>query len=140
VSTVQDMTDTGDSGYSFLKLDSGMTEILRPSLYAAQHPFFIFSPSENEKREAAAAAAAARKDYVIVGHCCESGDLGRNAENQGQTYFPNLSKGTSTLVCDFVYDSVYNLHSHINGERPKGDFGRNRKLGSARRNRMPEFF
>ena len=26
----------------FLKLDSGMTEILRPSLYGAQHPVHIY--------------------------------------------------------------------------------------------------
>ena len=32
VSTVQDIVTTGESGNTFLKLDSGMTEILRPSM------------------------------------------------------------------------------------------------------------
>ncbi len=32
LSTVQDIAKTGDNGYTFLKLDSGMTEVLRPSL------------------------------------------------------------------------------------------------------------
>jgi len=32
VTTVQDMVTTGEQGHTFLKLDSGMTEVLRPSL------------------------------------------------------------------------------------------------------------
>jgi diaminopimelate decarboxylase len=32
VSTVQDIVSTGAEGHTFLKLDSGMTEVLRPSL------------------------------------------------------------------------------------------------------------
>ncbi len=65
--SVQDMTQTGGEGYRFLKLDGGMTEILRPSLYAAQHPIHIF-PASGE-------CSDQREDYVVVGHCCESGDL-----------------------------------------------------------------
>jgi diaminopimelate decarboxylase len=37
LSTVQDIVNTGADGHQFLKLDSGMTEVLRPSLYV----FFI---------------------------------------------------------------------------------------------------
>lgn len=33
LSSVQDIVTTGDGGYDFIKLDSGMTEVLRPSLY-----------------------------------------------------------------------------------------------------------
>jgi len=67
LATVQDVTETGESGHRFLKLDAGMTDILRPSLYAAQHPMSLVSA---EKREAASEQGA-----VVVGHCCESGDL-----------------------------------------------------------------
>ena len=42
LTTIQDITDTGEEGFRFLKMDTGMTEILRPSLYASQHP--IHSP------------------------------------------------------------------------------------------------
>lgn len=66
VSQVQDIVDTGEGGNRFLKLDSGMTELLRPSLYAAQHPIWIVKKN---------AATKSKEDYVIVGHCCESGDL-----------------------------------------------------------------
>jgi diaminopimelate decarboxylase len=65
VTTVQDVVDTGKDGYNFLKLDAGMTEILRPSLYAAQHPIIVIPRKETSET----------KRYVVVGHCCESGDL-----------------------------------------------------------------
>ncbi len=65
VTTVQDKTTTGADGYEFLKLDAGMTDLLRPSLYGSRHPLITVS------REARGGST----DYVVVGHCCESGDL-----------------------------------------------------------------
>lgn len=62
---VQDVVSTGPKGYHFLKLDTGMTEILRPSLYGSQHPISILQQEP----------AAAAKDYMVAGHCCESGDI-----------------------------------------------------------------
>ena len=44
LSTVQDIVSTGADGYEFLKLNTGMTEILRPSIYGAQHPIYILQP------------------------------------------------------------------------------------------------
>ena len=67
LAAVQDMTDTGTEGYAFLKLDAGMTEILRPSMYAAQHPFHLIPLADEPPAE--------QRDYILVGHCCESGDL-----------------------------------------------------------------
>lgn len=66
VCSVIDVVDTGKQGYSFVKVDSGMTEILRPSLYGAQHPITIV-PTTPQKR--------GQGEYLIVGHCCESGDI-----------------------------------------------------------------
>jgi diaminopimelate decarboxylase len=60
---VEDITDTGSEGYTFLKLDTGMNDILRPTLYGAQHPIAIMSDSRK------------LVEYVVVGHNCESGDL-----------------------------------------------------------------
>ena len=65
LSKVQDVVSTGEGGYEFIKLDTGMTELLRPSIYGAQHPISLLQSSENSEA----------KDYVIVGHCCESGDI-----------------------------------------------------------------
>lgn len=66
VAGVIDVVDTGKEGYSFIKVDAGMTEILRPSLYGAQHPLVVV-PAQAEERPAA--------EYLVVGHCCESGDV-----------------------------------------------------------------
>lgn len=63
--TVQDIVSTGSAGYEFLKLNTGMTEILRPSIYGAQHPIHILQ----------AEPAAQTRAYTISGHCCESGDI-----------------------------------------------------------------
>ena len=67
LATVQDATDTGEDGYRFLKLDCGMTEILRPSLYGAQHPIVVVPAEERDESDT--------EETMVVGHCCESGDI-----------------------------------------------------------------
>jgi diaminopimelate decarboxylase len=62
---------------TFVKLDSGMTELLRPSLYGAQHPV-AFWPAEDR----------GRVSTVVVGHCCESGDLVTCAPGESETLAP----------------------------------------------------
>ncbi len=63
VATCIDVVDTGRDGYCFAKLDTGMTEVTRPSLYGAQHPIDVLASG----REPAA--------VIFVGPCCESGDI-----------------------------------------------------------------
>ncbi len=63
---VHDIVNTGPSGYNFIKLNMGMTELLRPSIYGAQHPINILKDSTDE---------LGKVSYVVVGHCCESGDI-----------------------------------------------------------------
>lgn len=63
---------------TFVKLDTGMTEILRPSLYGAQHPV-TFYPAQANGRAV---------DTVVVGHCCESGDLITCAPGQSEVLAP----------------------------------------------------
>jgi diaminopimelate decarboxylase len=63
VATVIDVVDTGRDGYVFAKLDTGMTEVTRPSLYGAQHPIAVLAEGRDEI------------DAVFVGPCCESGDI-----------------------------------------------------------------
>ncbi|MGZ0706740.1 diaminopimelate decarboxylase [Coraliomargarita sp. W4R53] len=65
LSKVQDVVSTGEAGYDFIKLNTGMTELLRPSIYGAQHPISLLQSR----------AEAESKEYVVVGHCCESGDI-----------------------------------------------------------------
>ncbi len=78
ISKIQDIVDTGSAGYTFLKLDSGMTELLRPSIYGAQHPMTVVQQNEN----------AETKDYIVSGHCCESGDILTPAPNDPEGLLP----------------------------------------------------
>lgn len=63
VATCVDVVDTGKDGYIFAKLDTGMTEVTRPSLYGAQHPIEVLASGREEV------------DVVFTGPCCESGDI-----------------------------------------------------------------
>lgn len=62
---VIDVVDTGADGHRFLKLDTGMNDILRPSHYGARHPIVTF-PRNPTGRTA---------EYLVAGHNCESGDI-----------------------------------------------------------------
>ena len=62
-----DVTDTGADGYHFLKVDTGMTELLRPALYGAQHPLTVVAHGHEPSK--------AETNYIVAGHCCESSDI-----------------------------------------------------------------
>jgi diaminopimelate decarboxylase len=66
VATCTDVVDTGRDGYVFAKLDTGMPEVTRPSLYGAQHPIDVLGTGREADDDA---------DVVFVGPCCESGDI-----------------------------------------------------------------
>ena len=63
---VIDKINTGPAGYEFLKVNCGMTELTRPSLYGAQHPIVIV-PKDRKELDLS--------EYIVSGHCCESGDI-----------------------------------------------------------------
>ncbi len=66
ISEVMDKVHTGEKGFTFLKLNTGMDTNTRPSLYGSRHPLVTVSKNQ---------ASGLTKQYVVVGHCCESGDL-----------------------------------------------------------------
>lgn len=79
LATVQDIAETGSSGYRFIKLNAGMTEILRPSLYGAQHPIEIVGAEDRPT-----------EPVIVVGHCCESGDILTPAPGDPEALHPRL--------------------------------------------------
>lgn len=92
VCSIVDVVDTGQQGYSFIKVDSGMTEVLRPSLYGAQHPIVVV-PATPEER--------GRGEYLIAGHCCESGDILTPAPDNPEALAPRLL--TEPRIGDAVF-------------------------------------
>jgi len=66
VCTAIDVIDTGTNGYRFIKVDSGMTEVVRPSMYGAQHPIVVVPATPGPR---------GTHEYLVAGHCCESGDV-----------------------------------------------------------------
>lgn len=67
---VSTKSSSNDDGHIFLKMDAGMTDVLRPSLYGAIHPITIL-PSSGKSSD----IGTSTESVVVVGHCCESGDL-----------------------------------------------------------------
>jgi diaminopimelate decarboxylase len=63
---IGDVVETGASGYRFLKIDAGVTEILRPAFYGALHPVVVVADKHR--------AIAGHEKYLISGHCCIGGD------------------------------------------------------------------
>lgn len=63
VAAVDDIVDTGSSGHTFLRLNTGMNDFLRSTLYGARHRIEVVSDTDIEK------------EYIVVGHNCESGDI-----------------------------------------------------------------
>lgn len=109
ISTVQDLTSTGEDGYDFIKLDTGMTENTRPSMYGAQHPMELFASDEGSRGE---------HSYIITGHCCESGDILTPAPGDPEALLPRklidaeigdiLAIGGAGAYCSAMSTKNYN--------------------------------
>ena len=78
VATCIDVVDTGEDGYRFAKLDTGMPEVARPAMYGAQHPITVLAQDRTEA------------EYVFVGPCCESGDILTPAPGDPEALAPRL--------------------------------------------------
>ena len=63
VAYIDDIVDTGKNGHTFLKLNTGMNDFLRSTMYGAIHKIEVMTDTKNTK------------DYIVVGHNCESGDI-----------------------------------------------------------------
>ncbi|PIR85366.1 diaminopimelate decarboxylase [Candidatus Kaiserbacteria bacterium CG10_big_fil_rev_8_21_14_0_10_45_20] len=79
ITRVDDIVDTGPFGYTFIKLDTGMNDILRPGMYGAQHPVVVVPETEQHD------------EYVFVGHNCESGDIITPKKGDAEQVGPRLT-------------------------------------------------
>jgi diaminopimelate decarboxylase len=82
VTSVIDVISTGNDGYDFIKLDAGLTEVIRPGFYGSLHPL-VSIPAEGELR-------ASAKKYLVTGHTCIAGDTLTVAVRDPETSVPQL--------------------------------------------------
>ena len=82
VTSVLDVISTGEDGFDFIKLDAGLTELIRPGFYGSLHPL-VSIPAEGELRTTA-------KEYLVTGHTCIAGDTLTVAVRDPETFVPQL--------------------------------------------------
>ncbi len=89
IAMIDDIVDTGKSGYTFLRINTGMNDFLRTTLYGSQHKIEVLN-SNTEMRE-----------YVVIGHNCESGDILTCKNGDPEIIEPRLLKKASIgdLIC-----------------------------------------
>ena len=92
ISRVIDTCDTGKNGYQFLKIDGGLTEVMRPSYYGSLHPLVTIGADGK--------LAIKTKKYMVSGHCCIAGDTLTIENGSSEEFCPMLL--ASAKVGDFV--------------------------------------
>ncbi len=132
VASCVDVVATGPEGYLFAKLDAGMPEITRPSLYGAQHPIDVLARG----REQAA--------VVFVGPCCESGDILTPAPGDPEALAPRwvprpeigdlVVVGGAGAYCAGMATINYNSYP----QAPEAMLGPDGRLTLLRRRQAPE--
>lgn len=90
---VVDAVDTGPDGHAFLRLNTGMNDIIRPSMYGAQHKIEVLN--DNTEKE----------EYVVVGHNCETGDILTPASGDPEGLEPRLLNKASIGDIVAIYDA-----------------------------------
>lgn len=90
---VVDIVDTGADGHTFLRLNTGMNDIIRPSMYGAQHEIAVLSDATEED------------EYVVVGHNCETGDILTPALSDPEGLEPRLLKKAKIGDMVAIYDA-----------------------------------
>jgi diaminopimelate decarboxylase len=104
VATIDDIVDTGKYGHTFLRLNTGMNDFLRTTLYGAQHKIEVIN-SETEEQP-----------YVVVGHNCESGDIFTTEKGDPESIEPRLLK--KARIGDTVH--IYDVGAYCASMRARG--------------------
>lgn len=104
VATIDDIVDTGKYGHTFLRLNTGMNDFLRTTLYGAQHKIEII----NDETET--------MPYIVVGHNCESGDIFTTEKGDPESVEPRVLK--KAKIGDIVH--IYDAGAYCASMRAKG--------------------
>lgn len=104
VATIDDIVDTGKYGHTFLRLNTGMNDFLRTTLYGAQHKIEVI----NDETET--------MPYIVVGHNCESGDIFTTEKGDPESVEPRVLK--KAKIGDIVH--IYDAGAYCASMRAKG--------------------
>jgi len=104
LATIDDIVDTGSEGYEFIRLNTGMNDFLRTSMYGAYHNIEVLN-SQTETKE-----------YVVVGHNCETGDTLTTKRDDAETIATRTLKKAS--IGDTV--AIYDAGAYCASMRAKG--------------------
>ena len=104
VATIDDIVDTGKYGHTFLRLNTGMNDFLRTTLYGAQHKIEVIN-DETETHQ-----------YIVVGHNCESGDIFTTEKGDPESVEPRMLK--KAHIGDTVH--IYGVGAYCASMRAKG--------------------
>ncbi len=104
VATIDDIVDTGKYGHTFLRLNTGMNDFLRTTLYGAQHKIEVM----NDETEL--------HPYIVVGHNCESGDIFTTEKGDPESVEPRMLK--KAHIGDTIH--IYDVGAYCASMRAKG--------------------
>jgi diaminopimelate decarboxylase len=104
IATIDDIVDTGKDGHTFLRLNTGMNDFLRTTLYGAQHKIEVM----NDETELV--------PYVVVGHNCESGDIFTTMKGDPESIEPRMLK--KAHIGDTIH--IYDMGAYCASMRAKG--------------------
>jgi diaminopimelate decarboxylase len=104
VAAIDDIVDTGKYGHTFLRLNTGMNDFLRTTLYGAQHKIEVIN-NETELHP-----------YIVVGHNCESGDIFTTEKGDPESVEPRMLK--KAHIGDTVH--IHDVGAYCASMRAKG--------------------
>lgn len=90
---VVDVVDTGKNGHTFLRLNTGMNDLIRPAMYGAQHRIEVLNSNSHQQ------------EYIVVGHNCETGDVLTPAPGDPEGLAPRRLKKASIGDIVAIYDT-----------------------------------
>jgi diaminopimelate decarboxylase len=96
---IVDIVDTGDDGHQFLRLNTGMNDFIRPTMYGSQHRIAVLNDSQETS------------EYVVVGHNCETGDILTPAPGDPEGIEPRHMH--SATIGDYL--AIYDVGAYCNG-------------------------
>lgn len=138
IAKVDDIVDTWKDWYKFIRVNSWMTEMPRVSMYWVQQPITVIPHLTSPQGE------GLKEDYVVVWHCCESGDILTCKLYDQEVLEPiNLPKVSvwDTLVIDWTW--AYNSSMSMKNYNSFPEAGEimimsNQEIKEIRKRQIPE--